>query len=234
MDDLLSQTKDMRVAVYLIRCLVSSDGLTGVENGLALLRGYVEGFWPEVHPMLDEEDDNDPTFRVNTLSILCDQAGFLKDLQECPLVSSRVVGRFCLKDILGAEEQEKSDSQSKQSGGGSNSEEENTKTSGPTLDVINAAFTDIETSILTETAQSVRLSTEHVIAIEAAVTTQVGASRSLSMKPLERLFTQMSEILQTQMERLGVHQQGPSVFEDEDQSIDSLDGTKLSDQGSSS
>ena len=239
-DDLLSRTKDMRVAVYLIRCLVHSDGLTGIENGLALLRGYVEGFWPEVHPMLDPEDDDDPTFRVNTLAILCDQAGFLKDLQECPLVSSRVVGQFGLKEISEAEDQKKSETDSEpvsntdDDWGSNESSEESPKSSGPTREVINAAFTDIETETLLETAEAVRLSADHVAAIESVVTAQVGAYRAVSLKPLHDLYVQMLEILQMQMERLGVYQDEPTDSEDGEQSADGNDEGEQALQGGAS
>lgn len=222
-DDLLSRTKDMRVAVYLLRCLVHSDGLTGIENGLALLRGYLEEFWPEVHPVLDEEDDNDPTFRVNTLTTLCDQEGFIRDLQACAIVSSRAMGQFGLRDILEAQERKVSEPAAEpvapskdQWGGDEPSGQESTKPSGPTPEVINAAFTDMGPEPLVATAESVRLSAEHVAVIETKVTTEVGAHRAVSLKPLEQVFKQMSEILQEQMERLGVYQEDPNDFEDGD------------------
>ena len=55
------------------RCL-NTEGLAGLADGLAVLRGVVETFWDGFYPKLDPEDDNDPTFRVNILMGLCDSA----------------------------------------------------------------------------------------------------------------------------------------------------------------
>ena len=65
--ELAARAKDLRVAVYLVRAELKLGGLPGMAAGLALIRGYLEQYWPSVHPQLDPEDDNDPSARVNAL-----------------------------------------------------------------------------------------------------------------------------------------------------------------------
>ena len=96
---LLGRTLDLRVAVYLTRALLNTDGLAGLGDGLSLLRGLLERYWDCVYPQLDPDDNNDPTFRVNTLVTLCDRDVMLLNVQEAPLVSSRALGRFGLRDL---------------------------------------------------------------------------------------------------------------------------------------
>ena len=96
---LLGRTLDLRVAVYLTRALLNTDGLAGLGDGLSLLRGLLERYWDCVYPQLDPDDNNDPTFRVNTLVTLCDRDVMLLNVQEAPLVSSRALGRFGLRQL---------------------------------------------------------------------------------------------------------------------------------------
>ena len=96
---LFERTRDLRVALYLTRSLLHTDGLAGFADGLALVDSLIERYWDQVYPQLDPEDDNDPTLRVNTIVALCDPEATLRALRETPLVSSRTLGRFSLRDI---------------------------------------------------------------------------------------------------------------------------------------
>ncbi|MBE0617201.1 MAG: type VI secretion system protein TssA, partial [Proteobacteria bacterium] len=97
--ELLGRTKDLRVAVYLIRSLLRTDGFAGFADGLELLLGFLERYWDGVHPQLDPEDDNDPTLRVNTIASLCDAESVLRAVREAPLVRSPALGRYSLRDV---------------------------------------------------------------------------------------------------------------------------------------
>src|SRR5579859_3639069 len=66
---LLRASKDLRVATDLARALLRRDAFAGFAQGLSVVRGLVEGFWPVLHPRLDEED-NDPTSRINAMAAL--------------------------------------------------------------------------------------------------------------------------------------------------------------------
>src|ERR1700735_2330922 len=69
---LAERTHDLRIGMMLLRGALVADGLTGLDKGLALITGYVPQFWPSLHPVLDPDDDNDPTVRMNVVAELCD------------------------------------------------------------------------------------------------------------------------------------------------------------------
>ena len=101
--DLLSQSKDLRVAVLLACALLRVQGLKGLNDGLALVQGLMDRYWQGLHPQLDPDDDNDPTARVNCVLDLCDRGHLLDALRSTPLVRSRVFGPIAYRDIEIAE-----------------------------------------------------------------------------------------------------------------------------------
>jgi type VI secretion system protein ImpA len=92
---LMGRTKDLRVAVHLMRSSTRIQGLGAAADGLRLISGLLSQHWDHVHPMLDLEDNNDPTMRLNALAPLVDGAGFLYDIRKSPLTAGRsaVTGR---------------------------------------------------------------------------------------------------------------------------------------------
>lgn len=100
---LLTRTKDLRVAVLLTRALLRVQGLAGLDLGLAVVHGLVDGFWDQVYPQLDPDDGYDPTIRVNVLLDLCSPEALLQALRTAPLVRSRVLGPVSYRDIEIAE-----------------------------------------------------------------------------------------------------------------------------------
>lgn len=58
-ETLETQSKDLQIAIWLLEAWLHLHGFAGVEEGLKLLRGLAEDFWPDVHPPIDEEGDLD-------------------------------------------------------------------------------------------------------------------------------------------------------------------------------
>src|SRR4051794_35289608 len=50
---LFDKTRDLRVAVILAAALLKTDGLPGLAEGTALVRGFVEQLWDQFYPKLD-------------------------------------------------------------------------------------------------------------------------------------------------------------------------------------
>lgn len=85
--ELLAKTKDLRIASALACAGVARHGLAGLTAGLSLVRQLCEQHWDGVFPLLDSEDDNDPTMRMNALASLGADAEFGKaELALLPLV----------------------------------------------------------------------------------------------------------------------------------------------------
>ena len=95
---LLLRSKDLRVAVQLVRALTHLHGYHGFGQGISLLHGLLERFFGHVHPALDPEDDNDPTMRITAIAALC-APDFLSLLRSRPLVVSRNFGPVSLRDF---------------------------------------------------------------------------------------------------------------------------------------
>lgn len=98
-ESLLQRTRDLRVAVWLTRALLHTEGFGGMATGLRLTNGLLEQFWDHVHPQLDPDDDNDPTMRVNALLPLVSFDAVLDDLRSARLVRSRQVGAIIVRDV---------------------------------------------------------------------------------------------------------------------------------------
>ena len=106
---LLSYSKHLHVAVVLSLAWLQSRGLPGFHAGTTLLRGLLEHYWEPVYPLLDPEDSNDPTERLNIISALTRPAGTLGDslkfivrLRQAPVVYARDQA-ITTSDIIKAE-----------------------------------------------------------------------------------------------------------------------------------
>mgnify|MGYP003574708658 FL=1 len=97
--DLLSRSKDLRIAIVLSNALLRTEGFTGLDRGLSLTLRLLTNFWDSIHPQLDPDDNDDPTARVNTLLNLCGLETFVNPVRAIPLITSRVFGAVSLRDI---------------------------------------------------------------------------------------------------------------------------------------
>jgi len=98
---LLGRTKDLRVAVHVVRALLTRDGLPGFLEGLSALRALTERFWTTLHPALDPGDDGQGSVRANVLAALA-TAELELALRRAPLIASRAFGPISLDDIVRA------------------------------------------------------------------------------------------------------------------------------------
>ncbi|MCO8120412.1 type VI secretion system protein TssA [Stieleria sp. TO1_6] len=218
---LLDRTKDMRVVTYLARAVLHQDGIVGFEQAIGLLRGYVETYWDSVHPELDHDDDDDPTYRTNTLIMLCDEETFVRDLRETPLVSSRAMGQFSLRDTHRAHEAPAAPVEETESSWGDEGGGGEAKPKGPSPAAIEAAFTDASIEDIQATEAATRLAAEHLAAIEQFVTEQVGVGLAVSLSPPRSVLEEMNQIVLAQLERRGVSTGGEDEAEEAEVADDS-------------
>jgi type VI secretion system protein ImpA len=156
---LLARSKDLRVATHLCKALLRTSGWPGLAAGLATLRALVEQSWEGVHPRLDPEDDNDPTIRANVLAGLAD-AAVLTAIRNTPLVSSRTLGRFSLRDVEVA-------------AGDAPPPAEGTAATAASLE---GALMDCDIAVLEDTTAAARTCVEALAGLEAALADKVTAS----------------------------------------------------------
>lgn len=187
---LFERTRDLRVAVNLTRALLQTDGLPGFDDGLTLVEGLIERYWDGVYPQLDPEDDDDPTLRVNTIVALCDPETALRALRETPLVSSRALGRFGLRDIQIA-------------AGALTPVVAGEQAELPTQAKIDGAFQDADLEDLQATALAVGNAMARVERIEAALTDRIGVTQAPDMSALTGVLKEIRQVLADQLRRRG-------------------------------
>ncbi|MFH0132446.1 type VI secretion system protein TssA [Variovorax sp. VaC1] len=99
-DAILRRSKDVRVAVLLLRAATRMQGVAGFVAGLQLLNGLLDTFWEGIHPKLDADDDNDPTMRLNALAPFCDEGQtMLRELYDAQVGMAPGVGPIRVRDI---------------------------------------------------------------------------------------------------------------------------------------
>ncbi len=100
---IMGRSHDLRAGIFYADAVLRTQGLPGFAEATAYVRGCLEQFWDSCHPELDEEDDNDPTMRVNSVQNLTGDTTILRGLRRAPLTDSRSFGKLCLRDIEIAE-----------------------------------------------------------------------------------------------------------------------------------
>ena len=99
----LQRSHDLRAAIYFAEAQLRLKGLPGFAQATSYLSRCLDEHWDNCHPQLDEEDDNDPTMRVNAVLSLTDSTRILRGVRRAPLTSSRTFGKISLRDIAVAE-----------------------------------------------------------------------------------------------------------------------------------
>jgi len=187
--EMLSRTKDLRVGVLLTRAVLNTDGIVGMSDGLEVTRRMLEQYWDTLHPQLDPDDDNDPVMRINTLISLTDRDTMLADVRKSPLVSSRGLGRFSLRDVeiaTGAVQAPEGDQEV------------------PSIEGIDAAFMDADLDELQVTADAIGAAIDSVQAIELFVTEKVGVGQAADLSALPQLLRTAQQVMVERLSRRGV------------------------------
>lgn len=86
---LAKRTRDLRVAVWLVRSGARMHGWEAAVGGLQLVQALLERHWAQVHPQLDASDGNDPTARLNALQPLAYESAGLADFRAASLTGQR-------------------------------------------------------------------------------------------------------------------------------------------------
>jgi len=184
--EVLGQSKHLTAGVILTVSLVKIDGLEGLRDGLATVRGMAEKYWNDVYPKLDPDDNNDPTERLNILNNLS-SAGepykFTSHVKQIVMCESPAMGRITLGQILAAK-----DKTAKPDGkeGGSN----------PDMNQIQAAFRDAGPDAATSTLSLVTETIGHAQGIEGFLDSTIGAGRGVNFESLDKLLDEMKRAVE--------------------------------------
>ncbi|AOB32514.1 hypothetical protein AKI39_19960 [Bordetella sp. H567] len=177
---LLGRTRDLRLAVWLTRALTALHGFAGLDDGLALVEGYIEQHWAHVYPLLDADDEDDPTERVNTLVALEEKDGLLRQSYTLPLADSPMQGRVSLRDLDIA-------------AGELTAAGDETAMEASTIDAI---FKTASLQSLKDTAALLAQAARRAEHIETLVTERVGHARAVALRSLCQLLQRAADAVQ--------------------------------------
>ena len=172
--DLAGRSKDLRIGVLLARSALNQSGFSGLRGGLELLAGYVEQFWPDLHPRPDAEDGDDQTVRLNTLANLCDPAGLMAEIRLVPLTASRQFGNFTLRDCIEAQ-----------------------RTQPGEIDpaTVERAFSDTDPGQLDRAGADLDAALAAAIRLDAGIKQRVDITEAVRFDPLIALLRQAKELV---------------------------------------
>lgn len=185
---LLAQTKDLRIAILLARAQLHLEGLTGFDECMQLITRLTKDFWDTVHPQLDAEDDDDPTMRMNALAALADRELVVDSLINAPLVSSKTLGTFSMRDIRLAS--------------GEISPGKDEEAPDPTH--INAAFLDCDLDELKASDEATTVLQDQVAVLNEFVADKVGADAP-NLDLLVKELGKIKAVCAEQLSRRGVN-----------------------------
>ena len=184
---LIQRSRDLRVGVPLSLALLMTEGLSGLRDGIALLRQLIELHWEGVYPKLDPEDNNDPLQRMNGLSGIAAPLGaagdpmrFVERLRLMPLANSPQLGRFAFGLIADARKA---------------SSEGGPMPAGADLTQIEAAFRDTPAADLAYTHATAGEVVEQLRGLTVALEARVTAVQMPSFTELEKALVALQEIV---------------------------------------
>lgn len=186
---LFERTRDLRTAVHLANALLNLEGFEGFRDGLRLVKSLSETLWDTVHPQLDE-DDQDPMIRCNAVGELVSPDKTLAGVLDTPFVEARQAGRFGLRDIRVAN--------------GEMGYPEGDDRQPPSMDLIEAAFREVEPEALESTQTQVEECVTLVDELAAYYVAQVGAADAPDLSELKGYLSEASGFMSRIMGRIGV------------------------------
>lgn len=177
--DALAKSKDLRLLSCLGAALLRTDGLPAFFETLKVASHWIESFWPQLYPVIDE----DALARKNALNCLADPMAIVERLRRMPLVESRQHGRFGLRDIdlaTGVIQPGPNDAK-------------------PEEAPINAAFAEMALDQLTALQQGATGAMAALNAIDAKMRAEGGPEIAPSFDPLSAQLVKMSKLLRAQL-----------------------------------
>ena len=86
---LSTRTKDLQIAAWLTEALVNTDGFAGLATGLQILNGFLQNYWEQVYP---EIEDGDLDFRAASFEFMNDKFGVY--VSQIPLTDPAVTNGY--------------------------------------------------------------------------------------------------------------------------------------------
>lgn len=166
---LFARSKDLRIANYYLQSSIVLDGVAGLAQALQLIQALLQQFWDSLHPVLDADDDNDPTFRINALAGISAEP-VVRLLWDMPLIRSRAFGTVTLRAALNASGLQRFTSESM------------------SLEQVGGAFRDSDAEQVEACRAAITAAQAALQGIEREVNERVGSDRGAELGAIKQLL----------------------------------------------
>ena len=180
--ELLERSRDLRLAIHLARASLALSGIAGLADSLSLVERLLDARWDSVHPLLDADDGNDPTLRINSLAILADTGTLVRELKDAALVTLPGLGALTIKLIEIAHGEQSSPAGQDKIAASS----------------IEHAIADLDPDKLASGVDALKRALDSVVNIELILVRQVGSSQALNLDALTRPLRKAHDFLARQ------------------------------------
>ena len=200
----LKRSKHLRVAIILTGSLVKTGGFEGFRQGLSVVKGLVEQHWAAVYPLLDPEDNNDPTQRLNLLGALTAPRGsvtgwltIIDNLYTAPVCRPKGTPPVTFDDIIAAK--------LKAAGG------DGAPPNAPDPVKLAAAIREGGTEQLSNTQKALAASLEMVQGLDQFLTSTLGAGGTINFESLLKALNEMLSGVKSYLEGDGAATAGEAT-----------------------
>jgi type VI secretion system protein ImpA len=168
--------------------MLYTRGVPGFCDGVQLIRGLLEQYWAAFYPLLDPEDSNDPTQRLNILGALTIPRGssvtgwlaIIDGLYAAPVCRPKGAAPITFDQILAVRE---------------NATGSEATPGGPTASALAAALRVAGSEEISKQRAQVQQALEAIEGIDKFLTTTLGAGNTISFEGVEKVLRQMLSAL---------------------------------------
>jgi type VI secretion system protein ImpA len=193
--EFLGRSKHLRVATMFCCSLLKTNGVAGFRDGVQLIQGLLEKYWAPLYPLLDPDDNNDPTQRLNILGALTvprgsSSAGWLTivdGLYAAPVCQPKGAPPLTFDNLIASRQPPA----------------EGVPPGGPTAAAIASALRDVGSEQLSAQRDAVQQALEAVRAIDQFLTSTLGAGNTISFEVAEKVLQEMLGGLQSYVDGAG-------------------------------
>jgi type VI secretion system protein ImpA len=190
--EFLARSKHLRVATMYCCSLLKTSGMTGFRDGVQLIQGLLEKYWAPLYPLLDPEDNNDPTQRLNILGALTvprgsSAAGWLTivdGLYAAAVCQPKGAPPLTFDNLIASRQ----------------AATEGAPAGGPSTAAVASALRDVGSEQLSAQRDAVQQALEGVRAIDQFLTSTLGAGNTISFEVAEKVLQEMLAGLQAYMD----------------------------------
>ena len=180
--EFLGRSKHLQVAVMHCISLLKTDGLGGFRDGLQFIRGLLEQHWAALYPLLDSDDNNDPTQRLNILGALNAVGGpfsgwvtAVDNLYAADICQTKGMPPLTFRQLL--------DAKAKVAG-------------APDFGKLAASVREAGDELIAAKVQALTEALEAIQGIDQFLTTTLGAGGTIGFQPVEKTVKELLKELQ--------------------------------------